>query len=315
MARRSLQALRPGPLARDGASVALAPRSPGASALWCSGCAATISDGTLAFGIIVHVGLVEFRALTGGQDGLSGIPPLSLSGCRCLPTGRSFRWRDHCIAVMLLAENLVKSPAGLAMRAVAENEAVAGSLGIASDRLKRRIMAVSGFYAALGGAVYAHYLGYIIRPLRCGFSIRLLLMVALGGFAGIWSVLFGVVFVIATASCSSRSQLRDRHLRVCWWWSWLPAARAARRRGDAVGAVVQKARKTGDQAARVHVSDVSEALLEVREVSVRFAAAGAGGRFARRATRRNPRADRAERRRQVYSAQCRLRPSRPIPAR
>jgi branched-chain amino acid transport system permease protein len=156
---------------------------------------------TLAFGIIVHVATVEMKGLTGGQDGLSAIPPLSVLGVE-LATDRAvlpFAWLV-CMAAILLAENLVRSPAGLTMRAVAENDAVAASFGIAPDALKRRIMALSGCYAALGGAVYAHYLGYISPgPFDVGFSIRLLLMVALGGFAGIWSVLFGVAFVVVTS--------------------------------------------------------------------------------------------------------------------
>jgi branched-chain amino acid transport system permease protein len=156
---------------------------------------------TLAFGIIAHVGFVEFRGITGGQDGLSGIRPLVLFGLE-LGSDRAifpFAW-VVCVAALLLAQNLVRSPAGLAMRTVAESEAVAGSIGIAPDALKRRIMALSGAYAALGGALYAHYLGYISpSPFDVGFSVKLLLMVALGGFAGIWSVLFGVAFVVLTS--------------------------------------------------------------------------------------------------------------------
>jgi branched-chain amino acid transport system permease protein len=155
---------------------------------------------TLAFGIIVHVGTVEWRSLTGGQDGLSAIPSLEFFGQRLGSDAALLPlvWLG-CIGAMLLAENLVRSPAGYAMRAVAENEAVAASLGIAPERIKRRIMALSGLYAALGGALYAHYLGYISpSPFDVGFSIKLLLMVALGGFAGIWSVLFGVFFVVIT---------------------------------------------------------------------------------------------------------------------
>ena len=155
---------------------------------------------TLAFGIIIHVGTVELRGLTGGQDGLSGIAPLALFGYKLDSDAAIFPfvWAV-CIIGIVLAGNLVRSPAGYAMRAVAENEAVAASLGIAPDRLKRRIMALSGLYAGLGGALYAHYLGYISpSPFDVGFSVRLLLMVALGGFAGTWSVLFGVLFVVMT---------------------------------------------------------------------------------------------------------------------
>ena len=156
---------------------------------------------TLAFGIIVHVATVEMKGLTGGQDGLSAIPPLRVLGLELGTVLAVFplAWLA-CIGAILLAENLIRSPAGLTMRAVAENETVAASFGIAPDALKRRIMAIGGCYAALGGAIYAHYLGYISPgPFDVGFSIRLLLMVALGGFAGIWSVLFGVVFVVVTS--------------------------------------------------------------------------------------------------------------------
>jgi branched-chain amino acid transport system permease protein len=155
---------------------------------------------TLAFGIIVHVATVELKTITGGQDGLSAIPSLEILGYRLGSDAAIFPvvWLV-CIGAILLAENLVRSPAGYAMQAVAENEAVAASLGIAPDRIKRRIMALSGAYAAVGGALYAHYLGYISpSPFDVGFSIKLLLMVALGGFAGIWSVLFGVFFVVLT---------------------------------------------------------------------------------------------------------------------
>lgn len=156
---------------------------------------------TLAFGIIIHVATVELRGITGGQDGLSGIPPLSVFGLVMNSDAAifPFAWAV-CILAIVLARNLVNSPAGYAMRAVAESEAVAASIGIAPDRIKRRIMALSGLYAGLGGALYAHYLGYISpSPFDVGFSVRLLLMVALGGFAGIWSVLFGVFFVVMTS--------------------------------------------------------------------------------------------------------------------
>lgn len=153
---------------------------------------------TLAFGIIIHLLIVGLRGMTGGQDGLSGIPALSLFGHALASDAQFFPfvWAV-CLLGIVLAGNLVHSPAGYAMRAVAESEAVASSVGIAHGRLKRRVMALSGCYAGLGGALYAHYLGYISpSPFDVDFSVRLLMMVALGGFAGIWSVLFGALFVV-----------------------------------------------------------------------------------------------------------------------
>jgi branched-chain amino acid transport system permease protein len=152
---------------------------------------------TLAFGIIVHIGLVELRDLTGGPNGLTGIPPLTLFGRKLVSDFSVLPvvW-GACIAMMVLAQNLVSSPLGLSMRVIAENERVAASVGNDVVLIKRRIMMLSGFMAALGGGLYAHYIGYLSPgPFDVGFSIRLLLIVAVGGFASIWGVLFGVAFI------------------------------------------------------------------------------------------------------------------------
>jgi branched-chain amino acid transport system permease protein len=152
---------------------------------------------TLAFGIIVHIGLVELRDLTGGPNGLTGIAPLSVFGRKLASDFAVFPvvW-GACIAAMVLAQNLVNSPLGLSMRAIAENEPVAASIGNDVAAVKRHIMMLSGFMAAVGGGLYAHYIGYLSPgPFDVGFSIRLLLMVAVGGFANIWGVLFGVAFI------------------------------------------------------------------------------------------------------------------------
>jgi branched-chain amino acid transport system permease protein len=152
---------------------------------------------TLAFGIIVHIGLVELRDLTGGPNGLTGIPPLGLFGRKLVSDFSVLPvvW-GACIAMMVIAQNLVSSPLGLSMRAIAANERVAASVGNDVGAVKRHVMMLSGFMAALGGGLYAHYIGYLSPgPFDVGFSIRLLLIVAVGGFASIWGVLFGVAFI------------------------------------------------------------------------------------------------------------------------
>jgi branched-chain amino acid transport system permease protein len=152
---------------------------------------------TLAFGIIVHVGLVELRGLTGGPNGIGGIPSLNFFG-RDLLFDKDifpFVWGD-CIIAILLAENLMRSPHGLVLRAVGSREHVVGTLGNDADRAKRLVLAIGAVFAAVAGAIYAHYIGYLSpSPFTVAFSIKLLVMVAIGGFARIWGVLLGVVFV------------------------------------------------------------------------------------------------------------------------
>lgn len=152
---------------------------------------------TLGFGIIVHIGLVELRDWTGGPNGLTAIPPLSLFGIELASeaTVLPIVWM-LCLAVIACIENLVRSPIGLTIRMVSESERAAGSVGVDVSSVKRAIFVLSAVFASVSGAIYGHYLGYLSPgPFDVGFSIKLLLMVAVGGFAQTWGVLFGVAFV------------------------------------------------------------------------------------------------------------------------
>lgn len=153
---------------------------------------------TLALALIVHIVLVQWRSVTGGPDGISGIPslaigPLSLASDQAVYV---LAWA-LCALGLVMAHNLTTSPMGLAMRTVCESERVALSLGIDAAQVKRKVMTLSGAYAGLGGALYACWMGYISPdPFDVGFSIKLLLIVALGGAAGVWNVLFGTFVVV-----------------------------------------------------------------------------------------------------------------------
>ena len=152
---------------------------------------------TLGLGIIFHVALVELRGWTGGPNGLPGIPPLRLPGLDADTDFRFFplAWAA-CLAGAVMAESLIRAPAGLGMRAVRESERAAASLGLDVAALKRRVFVISAVYAAVGGSLYAHYVGYVSpQPFGVGFSIRLIVMVALGGFAHVWGALLGAAFV------------------------------------------------------------------------------------------------------------------------
>lgn len=155
---------------------------------------------TLGLGIIIYVALVELRTWTGGPNGLPGIPPLSLLA-RGVDTDFRFfplAW-SACLAGVLTAGRLIRAPLGLAMRGVRESERAAASLGVDVAAVKRRILVVSAVYASVAGSLYAHYVGYVSpQPFGVGFSIRLIVMVAVGGFANVWGALAGAAFVTVT---------------------------------------------------------------------------------------------------------------------
>lgn len=154
---------------------------------------------TLGLGIIVHIGLVEMHGLTGGPNGLTGVPALSVLGVELVSSTQILPviWLA-CLLGLRCSENLIRSGMGLSIRTVGESEMAAASLGVNVSGIKQAILVLSGLFAAASGAIYAHYIGYLSPgPFDVGFSIKLLLMVAIGGFAQIWGVVFGVLFVTA----------------------------------------------------------------------------------------------------------------------
>ena len=152
---------------------------------------------TLGFGFIVNIAFVELRDWTGGPNGLPGIPPLEVFGFAFV-SDRSFfyiAWAVLLITV-LVARNLVQSPIGLVMRGIAESERAVGSLGNDVTGIKRKILVISAVMAAVSGGLYAHYIGYISpQPFSIDFSIKLVVIIAIGGFRSIPGVLFATLFV------------------------------------------------------------------------------------------------------------------------
>lgn len=147
-----------------------------------------LSMATLGFNAILSVLFNELVSITGGPNGLSGIPPASLFGLQ-LDTPARFFWLawGAGLVMMLLIASLLASRAGRALRAVAGSEIAADSMGIDPFRSKLAAFIASAVCAGLAGALYAHFNQYA-SPETFSFAASLLLvvMVALGGWGHFW---------------------------------------------------------------------------------------------------------------------------------
>ena len=97
----------------------------------------------------------------------------------------------------LLATNLMRTRDGRAFIALRDHYLSAEIMGI--NLTKYRIMAfgVSSFYAGVGGALFAHYFGYIsVEAFDILLSIQFLGMVIIGGLGSIMGTLMGVTFMV-----------------------------------------------------------------------------------------------------------------------
>jgi branched-chain amino acid transport system permease protein len=148
---------------------------------------------TLAFGIIVYIIFNEEAAWTGGPDGMTGIPGLSLFGFEFDSIVRYYYlvW-TFVFAVFIFTANLIQSGVGRALRAIHVSEPAAAAMGVDISRFKILVFVYSAVLASLAGSLYAHYLNFINpSTFDLFFSIKLLIMIALGGMHSIWGAIIG----------------------------------------------------------------------------------------------------------------------------
>lgn len=152
---------------------------------------------TLAFGMIIHSVLIEWRGVTKGATGIFGIPQINLFGLT-LNQGVNyyyFVW-FFALVVIVLSLNIVHSRVGRALRSIHDSEIASSSMGVNTGKYKMQIFILSSMFAGLAGWLFAH-MSYSISPGSFTFdaSILFLAMVVLGGSSSIWGAVIGALLI------------------------------------------------------------------------------------------------------------------------
>ncbi len=152
---------------------------------------------TIAFAFIVENIAIEWRAVTGGQNGIAGFPSPELFGRMFFEMEMALL---GCIVagVSLLAYLfLSRGNWGQAMRAVQDSEVAAQSVGLAPLRIKTVAFVVSALLTGLAGAMFAP-LQMFISPGSFPFfqSILFLLAVVVGGAGTLIGPVIGCLIVV-----------------------------------------------------------------------------------------------------------------------
>ncbi len=153
---------------------------------------------TLGFGIVAQKVIFEWRSLTGGGGGLQ-VPPPMLFGLSMAEAGR-MTW---VIAAALAAgtwaaSKLATGRTGRALIMLRESEAAAACTGIHVARYKVVAFAISAFYTAVAGGLYANLVRYINpESFDVNMSIMFLAMIVIGGLGSVRGALLGAAFYVA----------------------------------------------------------------------------------------------------------------------
>lgn len=139
---------------------------------------------TIAFGELMNISGVQLKELTRGSEGLS-IP--------FHPGWANFMFQDKITyayiglffmaGIYFLSINIERSKLGYYLVAMREDEDAAKSLGINTIMIKMVAIGMSGFFAAIGGTLYAQYILFIEPDtvLSFAFSVQVALITIIGG--------------------------------------------------------------------------------------------------------------------------------------
>ena len=162
---------------------------------------------TLAAAMLGFLVAQQWSSVTGGFNGLSGVPDL--------PGTERFSTLYWVVAAAALASTallgaLLRRPIGVLWSAIAEDEERLQLFGYATDRMKASAFALASGLAALAGLLFAAHQG-IVTPVAMGFVLatEFVIWAAVGGKLSPIGALLGAV-VVGYAS----SELRDR---IAFW--------------------------------------------------------------------------------------------------
>ena len=157
---------------------------------------------TIAFGLVFQNILVEWLPVTGGTQGLIGIPRGNLFGIELRRPVYYWVVAGCLVVAFIVQYNIIHSRYGRAMRATAQSENASKALGINLAGIRTLAFVVSATLAGLAGGLYT-FLNLFVNYETFTFfhSVSFLLMVILGGTG----TLLGPVSAPRSWSTSPRS--------------------------------------------------------------------------------------------------------------
>jgi branched-chain amino acid transport system permease protein len=196
---------------------------------------------TLAFAQMFYFIAFKWTGLTGGDDGLQGVPRPNLGPIDMHPEINLYYFILILVAISMAAMvRVVHSPFGATLQALRENRDRAMSVGYNVDRFRLIAFIISGFFSGLAGGLYALLLNFVpLGSLHWTTSGEVVVMAITGGMGTLFGPVLGAVGIIL---------LRDVISNYTESWSFFMGlifmAAVLGFRGGIIG-IVRKALKLG----------------------------------------------------------------------
>lgn len=152
---------------------------------------------TLAFSQLLFFVCFKWFSLTGGDDGLRGVPrppigPISLKSEIAFYYFVLF-W---LVIAVILAFKIVHSPFGRVIIASSDNEDRASSIGFNTGRFKLIAFVISALISALAGGLYSLLLNFVpLETLHWSVSGEVVIMTIVGGMGTLFGPMLGAMAI------------------------------------------------------------------------------------------------------------------------
>jgi branched-chain amino acid transport system permease protein len=153
--------------------------------------------GTIAWGLGLFYLFSKLEFL-GRNDGISGIPPLSIGALKMIDPGTIYFaiWIAVLISA-LLTMNLLDSRTGRAIRALRRGHIAAEAFGVHTPRTKLLVFIYAAVLAGLSGWLYAHFQRATNpTPFGAQAGIEYLFIAVVGGAGYVWGGVLGAAIVV-----------------------------------------------------------------------------------------------------------------------
>jgi branched-chain amino acid transport system permease protein len=156
---------------------------------------------TLAFAQMIYFIANQWRSVTGGENGLQGVPK-NLGPLTDLVNRDPFYFYYAALPVILIgvfiAWRTVNSPFGRVLVAIRDNPARARALGYDVERYKIMAFVLSAGLAGLAGGVFSISHGFAaLQELIWTTSGKVVLITVLGGIGTLWGAVVGAALVVS----------------------------------------------------------------------------------------------------------------------
>ncbi|MEV5752302.1 branched-chain amino acid ABC transporter permease [Actinoallomurus sp. NPDC052308] len=152
---------------------------------------------TLAFAQVVYFVANQWRGLTGGENGLQGIPRDFFGIDLSDPFFFYYAGLPLVLAGLFAAWRVVRSPFGRVLTAVRDNPARAQALGYPVARYRLLAFVLSAGLSGLAGGLFAIGHGFAsLDEVYWTTSGQVVMMVVLGGIGTLWGGALGAALIV-----------------------------------------------------------------------------------------------------------------------